>query len=91
MGSSRSHVPQTDGSEIGDHTLSTSCGVAKRPDHHCGDDLVFFNLGFHIQNWLYMQCTNIVEFIGSKLKFGVDFPLMHLLFVMLSIEVVINY
>ena len=32
--------PQTEGSQIGDNRLSTSCGVVERPDHHCGDDLV---------------------------------------------------
>ena len=39
-GSSRSHVPQAEGSHIGDNRLSTSCGVVQRPDHHSGDDLV---------------------------------------------------
>ena len=34
------HVPQTERLQIGDHILSTSCVVVKRPDHHCGDDLV---------------------------------------------------
>ena len=34
------HVPQIEGSHIGDHILSTSCGVVERPDHHCGNDLV---------------------------------------------------
>ena len=34
------HVAQTDRLQIGDHRLSTSCGVAERSDHHCGDDLV---------------------------------------------------
>ena len=34
------HVPQTDGLQIGDHRLSISCVVVERPDHHCGDDLV---------------------------------------------------
>ena len=32
---------QTNGSQIGDHRLSTSCRVVERPDHHCGDDLVY--------------------------------------------------
>ena len=31
---------QTEGLQIGDHRLSTSCWVVQRPDHHCGDDLV---------------------------------------------------
>ena len=35
-----SHVPLTEGSQIGDHRLSTSCEVVERPDHHCGDYLV---------------------------------------------------
>ena len=26
-------------SQIGDHRLSTSCGVVEQPNHHCGDDL----------------------------------------------------
>ena len=30
------HVPQTEGSQIGDHIL---CSIVERPDHHCGDDL----------------------------------------------------
>ena len=34
------HVPQTEGLLIGDHRLSTSCGVVEWPDHYCGDDLV---------------------------------------------------
>ena len=39
-----SHVSQTEGLQIGDHRLSTSCGVVDRPDHHCGDDLVIVAL-----------------------------------------------
>ena len=35
------HVPPTEGLQIGDRTLSTLCGVVERPDHHCVDDLVF--------------------------------------------------
>ena len=35
------HVPQTEGLQIGDHRSSTSCGVVERPDHRCGDDLVW--------------------------------------------------
>ena len=35
------HVPQTEGLQISDHRLSTSCGVVKRADHHCGDDHVY--------------------------------------------------
>ena len=35
------HVPQTEGSHIGDHRLSTSYGgPTERPDRHCGDDIV---------------------------------------------------
>ena len=33
-------VPQTEGQQIGYHTLSTSCGVIELPDHHCIDDPV---------------------------------------------------
>ena len=33
-------VLQTEGSQISDHILSTSCGIVERPGHHCGDDLV---------------------------------------------------
>ena len=33
------HVPQTEGLQIGDHRLSTLCGVVERPDRHCGDNL----------------------------------------------------
>ena len=32
--------PETEGLQISDHRLSTSRGVVKRPDQHCGDDLV---------------------------------------------------
>ena len=32
------HVLQTEGLQIGDHRLSTSCGVVERPDHHWDDD-----------------------------------------------------
>ena len=32
--------PQTKGSQIGDHRLSTSFGIDEQHDHHCGDDLV---------------------------------------------------
>ena len=39
------HEPQTEGLQIGDRRLSTSCGVVERLDHHCGDDLVFSILG----------------------------------------------
>ena len=35
-----SHVPETEGLQIGGHILSISCGVVERPDHHCGYDLV---------------------------------------------------
>ena len=34
------YVRQTEGSQIGDQRLNTSCGVVKRPDYQCGDDLV---------------------------------------------------
>ena len=36
------YAPQYGGckSETRDLSLSTSCGVVARPDHHCGDDLV---------------------------------------------------
>ena len=37
------YVPQLEGSQYSDHRLSTSRGVVDRPDHHCGDDLVFSN------------------------------------------------
>ena len=33
-------VLQTEGLQIGDHRLSTSCEFVERPDHRCGDDLV---------------------------------------------------
>ena len=35
------HVPQIEGLHIGDHRLSILCVVVERPDHHCGDDLVY--------------------------------------------------
>ena len=34
------HEPKTEGLQIGDHRLNTSCGVVEWPDHHRGDDLV---------------------------------------------------
>ena len=36
------HVSQTNGSQIGDHRLITSCRFVERPDHQCGDDLVVY-------------------------------------------------
>ena len=44
------HVPQTVGSQIGNHRSSTSCGVVERPDHHYGEDLVntFHTVDFDI-------------------------------------------
>ena len=44
------HVPQTDGLQIGDHRLNTSCGVVERPAYHCGDDLVCFCCPFSNEN-----------------------------------------
>ena len=57
-------VPETEGSQIGDHRLAkfniilkiivvgrTSCGVFERPDNHCGDGLVFVQ-------WRPMQICN---------------------------------
>ena len=35
------HVPQTEGLQIDDHRLSMSCAVVERPDHLCGDELVY--------------------------------------------------
>ena len=40
------HVAQTEGSQIGDHRLSTSCGVIERPDYHCGNHLVYMLTGW---------------------------------------------
>ena len=37
----RPQVSQTERLQIGDHRLSTTCGVVERPGHHSGDDLVF--------------------------------------------------
>ena len=34
------HLPQTEGLQIGHHSLSISCAIVERPDHLCGDDLV---------------------------------------------------
>ena len=39
------NVPQTEGSQIADHILTTSYGVAEWPDRHCGDDLVVIREG----------------------------------------------
>ena len=47
---------KTMGSQIGDHGLSTSCGVVERPDSHCGDDLVFHLTTLHPKRerfWLF--------------------------------------
>ena len=32
---------QTEGLQIGNLRLIISCAVVERPDHHCGDDIVF--------------------------------------------------
>ena len=50
-----SHVAQTEVSQIGDHRLSTSCGIVERPNHHCGDDLVL-----HL-----LQKNNVIVTRGS--------------------------
>ena len=70
----RPNVFQTEGSQIGDRRLSTSCGVAR---YYCGDDLVdywtcqrlnkgligciFDHLGHH--NWMW--CRNMSQYISS--------------------------
>ena len=38
------HVPQTEELQIDDYRLSKSCGVVERPDHHCGDYLVYLDI-----------------------------------------------
>ena len=42
---------QTKVSQIGDHGLSTSCGVAERPDRHCGDNLVLSKVRVLRRTW----------------------------------------
>ena len=50
-------VPQTEGLQISDHRLSTSCGVVKRHDHHCDDDLVN----------LHSVCSTVpVHYVGTS-------------------------
>ena len=51
---SRPHVPQTEGSQIGNHRLSTSWGVVERLDHHCGDDLVTVL-------WFFLERVTFIE------------------------------
>ena len=36
------HVPQAKELQIGDHRFEHIMQVAGWPDHHCGDDLVFY-------------------------------------------------
>ena len=35
-----SHIPQTDGLQMGGHRSSISCAVVEKPDHRCRDDFV---------------------------------------------------
>ena len=55
------------GSQIGDHRLSTSCGVVERPDQHCGDDLVL-----HIHLFVMNKCDNTFKMsIANAVHFDV--------------------
>ena len=65
------HVPQTEGLQIGDHRLSTSCGVVKRPNHQCGDDLVTITMKHSIQKLVHTQFNRNVESFQSKLNWVV--------------------
>ena len=54
------HVPQTEGLQIGDHTMSTTCEVVERPDHHCGYDLVFYWYSGHTGELIKMLLIKMV-------------------------------
>ena len=73
--------PQTEESQIGDPRLSRSCGVVKRPDYHCDDDLV-------LQSELDITLAVVEQFVhaclcackelargAGKLIFGVEVAL----------------
>ena len=58
------HVLKTEGFQIGDHRLSTWCGVVEWPDHHCGDDLVLlFSLKYFAMKmvaWPFEFCFYLI-------------------------------
>ena len=62
----RHHVHQTDGPQISDRRLSTSCGVVDRPDHHCGDDLV----SCHVHHAHVTNQNGIIQFWRPKFANG---------------------
>ena len=67
------HVRQTEGLQIGDHTLSTSCGVVGQPDHHCGHHrhLIIFIEFLHNLGQRYDEidkCCYCTWSINSRLK-----------------------
>ena len=64
------HVPHTNGLQIGDNRLSTSCGVVEQPDHHCGDDLV-------LNSDIYLQPTTIFTVATGKLAANFDLILQN--------------
>ena len=64
------HVPPKRG-DSSDHIISTSCGVAERPGHHCGDDLVFNISKFPVLRLVY----TIYAGTESKSNCNVSCPL----------------
>ena len=60
-------VPQTEGLQIGDHRLSTSCLVVERSDHHCGDDLVFHFLCDHTGRSFLVQLVGFALLVVGLL------------------------
>ena len=60
-----------EGSQIGDHRLSISCGIVEQPDQHCGDGLVLVSLWSLLTWWCFclslctLNCSLVVESVMS--------------------------
>ena len=70
-------IPLWNCSQIGDHRLSTTCGVVERPDHHCGYDLVIdtyvdvMNVLLIASPWCTQPGSSRVNYqIGSGRRWG---------------------
>ena len=48
----------TKASQVGDHSLSTSCGIVERPDQHCGDGLVTLIVAAR-----FKKIANVITFV----------------------------
>ena len=61
------HVPQTEGSQIGDHG---SCGIVERPDQHCGDDLMLSELRSRTRiKWKLWSVIQLFYQVGTSLPY----------------------